>query len=415
MHIPLTQTQMRQACASSCDLQFLKAEDIRKMKAADLRYLLDYQQLEDEWNPASMSKADLVAAVQELKERGPLTAAQLYARFGPDDLSETEVEEDEAQPEDGAQPADAGGAADPEDGAEPADEGGAAEPEDGAEPEAEPAATTNPTAKAAKSTKSTAKPASTAETAEIAEIAAKPATKRAAPAKPASAPAAKRAAPAPAKPAAEKVYTEAQTMYIKFPGGEEKSLQVSFPSTTVGELLSEVDSLLTDSGSAVGLRSLNFLGKVYVPGGTGTDKLLSQINMHVDCTAHVLLTSIPAARRGAEGGGVFGDSGSGDEFDEDEARGRAATKATLLRTQKAAAKERDAARSAAAKKAKEDAELAVGRRVVREEIMALQSKLLRWKDTTSDDPGYPKIQEDIYKATMLLIGEDKTLKVCPAL
>ena len=95
MHIPLTHTQMRQACASSCDLQFLKAEDIRKMKAADLRYLLDYQQLEDEWNPASMCKADLVAAVQELKERGPLTAAQLYARFGgphSDDHSETEVE-----------------------------------------------------------------------------------------------------------------------------------------------------------------------------------------------------------------------------------------------------------------------------------------------------------------------------------
>jgi hypothetical protein len=204
-------------------------------------------------------------------------------------------------------------------------------------------------------------------------------------------------------------------MYIKFPGGEEKSLQVSFPSTTVGELLSEVDSLLTDSGSAVALRSLNFCGKVYVPGGTGTDKLLSQINMHVDCTAHVLLTSIPAARRGAEGGGVLGDSGSGDEFDEDEARGRAATKATLLRTQKAAAKERDAARSAAAKKAKEDAELAVGRRVVREEIMALAKLLIRWKDTTSDDPDYAELQEDIYKATMLLIGEDKTLKVCPAL
>ena len=106
---------------------------------------------------------------------------------------------------------------------------------------------------------------------------------------------------------------------------------------------------------------------------------------------------------------------SGDEFEEDEDRAKeAATKATIVRAKKAAAKERDAARAEAAK-AKEDAELAVGRRVVREEIMSLAALLIRWKETTSDDPDVAELQEGIYKATMLLIGEDKTLKVCPAL
>ena len=51
------------------------------MKMPALRYLLDYQQLEEEWNPASMKKADLVAAVQDLKARGPLTSAQIFERF----------------------------------------------------------------------------------------------------------------------------------------------------------------------------------------------------------------------------------------------------------------------------------------------------------------------------------------------
>ena len=266
------------------------------MKVKDLRYLLDYQQLGEEWNPASMSKADLAAAVQELKDRGPLTAAQICARFGPqpEDESGTEVEN----------------------GAEPDDEEGEAEQED-EEGEAEPAPTAQST------TKPTAKPAKTP------VAGAKAAGKRAA-AEPAAcgggAPAAKRAAPA--KP----------------------------------------------------------------------------------------LTSIPAARGGTLGGGVLADSG--DEFDEDEDPTKeAATNATIARAKKAAVKERDAARAEAAKeaaKAKEDAELAVGRRVVREEIMALAKLLIRWKDTTSDDPGYAQLQEDIYKATMLLIGEDKTLKVCPA-
>ena len=75
-------------------------------------------------------------------------------------------------------------------------------------------------------------------------------------------------------------------------------------------------------------------------------------------------------------------------FDEDEDRAKeAATKAA----KKAAAKERDAARAEAAKvkfapmQAKEDAELAAGRRVVREEIMSLAALLIRWKETTSDN------------------------------
>ena len=129
---------MEHACASSCDLQFLTAEAIPKMKTAALRYLLDYQQLEEEWIPASMKKPDLVAAVQELKDRGPLTAAQIYERFGPEpeDHSGTELEDEEGE----AEPEDEEGEAEPEDEegeAEPEDEEGEAEPED-EEGEAEP-------------------------------------------------------------------------------------------------------------------------------------------------------------------------------------------------------------------------------------------------------------------------------------
>jgi hypothetical protein len=53
-------------------------------------------------------------------------------------------------------------------------------------------------------------------------------------------------------------------------------------------------------------------------------------------------------------------------------------------------------------------------RVVREGIMALSAQLLRWKDCSSDDPRVPELNEGIFKATMKLIGEDKTLKVCTA-
>ena len=93
LHLHLTPTQIEAACASSCDLQFLATEDIAKMKMPALRYLLDYQQLGEEWNPASMKKADLVAAVQDLKDRGPLTSAQIFERFAtvPEDQSGTEV------------------------------------------------------------------------------------------------------------------------------------------------------------------------------------------------------------------------------------------------------------------------------------------------------------------------------------
>ena len=130
---------MEHACASSCDLQFLTAEAIPKMKTPALRYLLDYQQLEEEWIPASMKKADLVAAVQELKDRGPLTAAQIYERFGPEpeDHSGTELEDEEGE----AEPEDEEGEAEPEDEegeAEPEDEEGEAEPEDEERREAEP-------------------------------------------------------------------------------------------------------------------------------------------------------------------------------------------------------------------------------------------------------------------------------------
>ena len=46
--------------------------------------------------------------------------------------------------------------------------------------------------------------------------------------------------------------------------------------------------------------------------------------------------------------------------------------------------------------------------------MALAAMLVRCKDSTSDDTDIPELQEGIYKATMKLIGEDKTLKVCTA-
>ena len=95
---------------------------------------------------------------------------------------------------------------------------------------------------------------------------------------------------------------------------------------------------------------------------------------------------------------------------------------------KAAAKERDAAKVEAAKvkfaaiQAKDDAELAANKaaakpvttRVVREEIMSLAALLIRWKETTSDNSDVAELQEGIYKATMKLISEDTTLKVCTA-
>ena len=199
-------------------------------------------------------------------------------------------------------------------------------------------------------------------------------------------------------------------MYVKFEHGGEKSLKISFASTTVEELISTLRDLLLNGwgtgqeggGAPNELKALVFKGTQYRAEGAGTAKLLSEIGMHQECTAHVFLR-----------GGDQGDGTSHDEDEEDRAK-EAATQATIGRAKKAAAKERDAARSEAAK-AKEDAELAVGRRVVREEIMSLAKLLIRWKETTSDDPDVAELREGIYKATMLLIGEDKTLKVCPAL
>ena len=136
----------------------------------------------------------------------------------------------------------------------------------------------------------------------------------------------------------------------------------------------------------------------------------------------------PAARgRGTHGSGVL--QSSGDEFDEDEDRGKEATRKTIENAKKAAAKERDAAKAADAKKkfaaiqAKENAELAAGQaaaqpvtttRVVRKEIVALAEMLELWKDMNTDDPEVKKLSADIWVAVMQLIGENKKLKVCTA-
>ena len=97
--------------------------------------------------------------------------------------------------------------------------------------------------------------------------------------------------------------TGQEPLCIRFPRGS-KMLYVSFSSTTVGELISEIQGLLlTDvhwqvlvqgvGAAPNALRCLLFCGKSYRPGGTGTEKLLSQINMHRECTADVYLTIMP--------------------------------------------------------------------------------------------------------------------------
>ena len=106
----------------------------------------------------------------------------------------------------------------------------------------------------------------------------------------------------PQQVAAERVYIKAQPMYIRFPRGE-KTLLVSFAAMTVGELISEIqNSLLADDWKALvqgvgaapnALRGLVFKSQRYVPGGTGTEKLLSQIDMHRECTANVQLMIMP--------------------------------------------------------------------------------------------------------------------------
>ena len=86
--------------------------------------------------------------------------------------------------------------------------------------------------------------------------------------------------------AARAIVHRAQPMYLRFYHGDETKM-VSFATMTVGELISEIeDSLLEWEGC---FRCLFFKGKGYTPGGAGTEKLLSEIDMHRKCTAHVEL------------------------------------------------------------------------------------------------------------------------------
>ena len=87
---------MERACASSVDLHFLAEEDIPKLDMKALKYLFEYQQPEERWIPAPRRKLDLVAAVQELKARGSLSAAEIHERFGPREQSDdSEMGEEE--------------------------------------------------------------------------------------------------------------------------------------------------------------------------------------------------------------------------------------------------------------------------------------------------------------------------------
>ena len=62
------------------DLQFLSATaDVPKMTVKDLLRVVEYQQLEAGL-PIPKKKAELVAAILELKERGPLTGTHIYGR-----------------------------------------------------------------------------------------------------------------------------------------------------------------------------------------------------------------------------------------------------------------------------------------------------------------------------------------------
>ena len=86
--------------------------------------------------------------------------------------------------------------------------------------------------------------------------------------------------------AARAVVHPKQPMYIRCYHGE-RTMNVSFASMTVGELMSEIqESLLTGNWEGR-FRCLLFKGRAYTPGGAGTEKFLSQIDMHRGCTAHV--------------------------------------------------------------------------------------------------------------------------------
>jgi hypothetical protein len=109
---------MERACASSVDLHFLPEEDIPKLDMKALKYLFEYQQPEERWIPAPRRKVDLVAAVRELKARGPLSAAQIHERFGPREQSDdSEKGEEEAAAAD----AEASAKAEAEEGAKEAE------------------------------------------------------------------------------------------------------------------------------------------------------------------------------------------------------------------------------------------------------------------------------------------------------
>ena len=105
---------MERACASSVDLHFLAEEDIPKLHMNGLKYLFEYQQPEERWIPAPRRKQDLIAAVQELKARGSLSAAEIHERFGPrkqsDDSEKGEEEEAAAEAEEEAKVAEAAAA-----------------------------------------------------------------------------------------------------------------------------------------------------------------------------------------------------------------------------------------------------------------------------------------------------------------
>jgi hypothetical protein len=89
--------------------------------------------------------------------------------------------------------------------------------------------------------------------------------------------------------AARAIVHRKQPMYLRFFHGDETKM-VSFATMTVGELISEIeDSLLDWEGY---FRCLFFQGRSYIPGGAGTEKLLSEIEMHRECTAHVELRQV---------------------------------------------------------------------------------------------------------------------------
>jgi hypothetical protein len=89
--------------------------------------------------------------------------------------------------------------------------------------------------------------------------------------------------------AARAIVHPAQPMYLRFWHGDETKM-VSFATTTVGELITEVeDSLLPWEGD---FRCLFFKSRAYTRAGSGLEKLLSEIGMFRECTVHVELREV---------------------------------------------------------------------------------------------------------------------------